>query len=396
MRHAMLILLMLAAPLTIMAQGPVELCTDWVATVDDSQHVVLQWNPSPDPRAVGYDICSGDTCRPYVIVNGRFNTSWVCRDHSPLVRNLYSISVLDGDGNYSAMTPRFGNIVLAAEIPLCETSVSASWSPYLGMPSGIWRYSLMGRIEPYQDEFEEIYATDSAGSLAYNFEMPEGATHVHLKVRAISKDHQLEAYSNTVSVERGTVDFAAFVKIDSVETDSIHSLVLVHMPIDTAFRAGRYTLWRSLDGSPWNPIATFQPSTPYYTYTDRDIMPYRDSLHCYQLSVVDGCGMNPRYSATRCTIVPEPPAPECRIPNAVVAGDDANGHFKPFVMGLMGDLYELNIYDRNGMLVFHSNDPEEGWRPNAEIPQGAYAYALRVRFNDNKIKTYTGSVLVLK
>lgn len=396
MRRAMLILLMLAAPLTIMAQGPVELCTDWVATVDDSQHVVLQWNPSPDPRAVGYDICSGDTCRPYVIVNGRFNTSWVCRDHSPLVRNLYSISVLDGDGNYSALTPRFGNMVLTAEIPLCETTVSASWSPYQGMPSGIWRYSLMGLIEPYHDNFEELYATDSAGALSYSFEMPEGATHVHLKVRAISKDHQLESYSNTVSVERGTVDFASFVKIDTVEADSIHSLVLVHMPIDTAFHAGRYTLWRSLDGSPWNPIATFQPTTPRYTYVDRDIIPYRDSLHCYQLSVVDGCGMNPRYSAARCTVVPEPPAPKCHIPNAVVAGDEVNGLFKPMVIGLMGDIYELTIYDRNGLRVFRTTDPDEGWRPDSNTPQGAYTYALRVRYNDNKIQTHTGTVMVLK
>lgn len=396
MRHAMLILMLLAAPLIMAAQEPVALCTEWVATVDDSQHVVLRWNPSPDPRAVGYDICSGDTCRTYVIVNGRFDTSWVCRDHSPLVRNIYAISVMDDDGNYSAMTPKFGNIVLTADIPQCETTVSASWIPYQGMPSGIGRYSLMGRIEPYQDDFEELYATDSAGTLAYNFDMPEGATHVHLKVRAISKDRRLESCSNTVSVERRTVDSAAFVKIDTVETDSIHSLVLVHMPIDTAFRAGRYTLWRSLDGSPWDPIATFRPTTSHYTYTDRDIIPYRDSLHCYQLSVVDGCGMNPRYSATRCTVVPEPPEPACYIPNAVVAGDDANGLFLPVVMGLMGDIYELTIYDRKGILVFHSSDPEEGWRPKADIQQGAYTYALRVRFNDNKIKTYTGTVLVLK
>ena len=397
MRHALLILLLHAAPLTIAAQGPVALCTEWVATVDDSQHVVLRWNVSPDTRAAGYDICHGDTfCLPYVHVNGRYDTSWVCRDHNALERNSYALCVMSNDSNYSALTPKFGNIVLKAEIPLCETTVSASWTPYSGMPSGIGLYSLLCRIEPYQDDFEELYATDSTGALAYSFIMPDGATRVYLKVRATSKEHNLVSYSNTVSVERRTVDSAAFVRIDSVEADSINTLVLVHIPIDTAFHSGRYTLWRSLDGRPWNPIATFQPTSPEFTYIDRDIIPYRDSLHCYQLSVVDGCGMNPHYSATLCTAVPKPHEPDCYIPNAVVAGDADNGLFLPVVMGLMGDLYELTIYDRKGMQVFHTSNPDKGWRPGSDTPQGAYTYSLRVRYNDNRIKTHTGTVLVLK
>lgn len=398
MRRAMLILLLLAAPLIMAAQDdtPVALCTEWVATVDDSQHIVLRWSPSPDPRATGYIISTGDTLRTYATVNGRTDTTLVCRNHSALERHVYGLIVFTNDEEYSAMTPKFGNMVLNAEIPRCETTVNASWSAYIGMPSGIGRYSLMGLIEPYDDDYMELYATDSAGTMAYNFALPEGATRVHLKVRTVSKDRHLVSYSNTVSVERGTVDSAAFVKIDTVVADSLHSLVLVQMPIDTAFREGRYTLWRSLDGSPWNPIVTFNTGSPTYTYIDRDIMPFRDSLHCYQLSVVDGCGMNPRYSAARCTVVPEPPEPACYIPNAVVAGDADNGIFLPVVIGPMGDLYELTIYNRQGMQVFHTTDPEAGWRPDASTPQGAYTYSLHVRYIDNRIKTHTGTVMVLK
>ena len=77
MRRAMLILLLLAAPLIMAAQDdtPVALCTEWVATVDDSQHIVLRWSPSPDPRATGYIISTGDTLRTYATVNGRTDTT---------------------------------------------------------------------------------------------------------------------------------------------------------------------------------------------------------------------------------------------------------------------------------------------------------------------------------
>ena len=394
----MLILLPLFMPLLAAAQGPVALCTEWLATVDDSQHIVLRWNPSADSRAAGYNICTGDTCRPYHITHDRYDTSFVCRDHSATERHTYRLHVFDSADNPSALTPHFGNIVVNADIPRCDTTVRVSWNTYRGMPGGVGRYSLMSLIEPYQDSFTELYATsDSAadGILTYSFVMPEVATRVNLKVRAISADGRLTAYSNTVSVERGTVDSAAWVRIDSVVADSLHSLVLVHIPVDTAF-VGRYTLWRSIDGTPWNPIAAFTPRTPEYTYIDRDLQPYRDSLHCYQLSVSDGCGMNTRYSSGRCAVVPEPPPVLWWFPNTVVAGDEVNGTFLPVLSGLNGDLYELYIYNRGGLLVFHTTDPAEGWRPGADIPQGAYAYTLRVRYIDNRVKTHTGIITVIK
>lgn len=396
MRRFLHILLLLAAPLTIAAQTPVELCTEWVATVDDSQHIVLRWSPSPDARAAGYNICTGDTCRPYAVIHNRYDTTLVCRDHSATERHLYRLHVFDNENNPSALTPHFGNIVAEATIPHCDTVVSVSWNAYSGMPGGVGRYHLLGRIEPYQDTFYELYSTDSNGAMAYRFVMPEGATRVHLRVQAVGKDRSLVSTSNTVSVERGTVDSAAWVRIDSVRADSLHSLVLVHMPVDTAFHGGRYTLWRSIDGSPWNPIASFSPHTPAYTYTDRDLQPFRDSLHCYQLSVVDGCGLNPRYSAARCAVLPEPPPVQWWLPNAVVAGDDANGTFLPILSGLNGDLYELSVYDRSGLLVFRTTDPAQGWRPDADTPQGAYAYTLRARYIDNRVRTHTGTVTVIK
>ena len=138
-------------------------------------------------------------------------------------------------------------------------------------------------------------------------------------------------------------------------------------------RKGNLKLWAEMDGE----------------YLGWDSISMRYGL-------VDGCGMNPHYSATHCTAVPKPHEPDYYIPNAVVAGDADNGLFLPVVMGLMGDLYELTIYDRKGMQMFHTSNPDEGWRPGSDTPQGAYTYSLRVRYNDNRIKTHTGTVLVLK
>ena len=77
------------------------------------------------------------------------------------------------------------------------------------------------------------------------------------------------------------------------------------------------------------------------------------------------------------------------------AGDPDNGTFLPRLRGLKGDLYELHIYDRKGILVFHTDDAEQAWNP-ADVSQGAYVYSLRVRFVNNIVKTYTGTVIVLK
>ena len=95
-------------------------------------------------------------------------------------------------------------------------------------------------------------------------------------------------------------------------------------------------------------------------------------------------------------MVPEPPHPAIAIPNVIIAGDDVNGTFLPKIQGLKGDLYELYIYNRTGQLVYQTTDQEAGWTPPASAPQGAYAYLLRCRYNTNDIKTYSGTVTVIK
>ena len=170
---------------------------------------------------------------------------------------------------------------------------------------------------------------------------------------------------------------------------------LLYFNVDDTFPTDTYILWRSIDGSPWRPIASGSEMMALEAYPDYNINPF-DSLHCYQLSVRDACGMNERYSPTHCVVLPDPLPPAIAIPNAIVAGDPLNGLFLPVLQGLKGDLYELQIFSRTGLLVYATTDSGAGWRPDATVPQGVYTYRLRCRFNDNRIVTRVGTVLLLR
>ncbi|MBQ8703271.1 MAG: gliding motility-associated C-terminal domain-containing protein [Bacteroidales bacterium] len=377
---------------TLHAQAPVAPVTDWRATVDSAtQQIVLSWRPSADSATLGYHLCTGNPCLDYDTVFGRLDTSYVCVDHSPLERHTYRLHVFDSVYNVSELTPAFGNIVLEADVPECETTVSARWTPYPGIPDGRPFYTLQTRLEPFDSTFYNQFTTGDSTALETTFSMPESVTRAWLRVVAFG-NNGFRSLSNTVMVERRTVDSASVVAISDIEYDSLHTAIDLTFLVDTAFE---YTLYRSVDGTPWRSVETFHPTASPYTYRDMGINPY-DSLHCYQLEVLDACGLNPHYSSTACVVVPNPPVPAIAIPNVIVAGSDDNGTFQPKIQGLKGDLYELTIYNRKGLLVYSTTDPAAGWTPPDSAPQGAYSYFLRCRYNTNDIKTYAGTVTLIR
>ena len=387
------------------AQEPVAPVTEWMATVDSAtQQIMLRWNPSATSATMGYHICTGTPCLDYDTVFGRLNTSYICVDHSPLERHTYRLHVFDSSFNVSSLTPSFGNVVLEAEVPECETTVRCHWTPYEGNPQPLGHekpfYQVEILREPLDTAFHDFTGRSDGEPLECTFDLPESVTRVWLRVvvgipdlsTTIDDYFHFQPESNIVMVERRTIDTASVVEISGIEYDSIHTVINLTCEVDTAFE---YTLYRSIDGTPWREMITFQPKQSQFHYTDRDINPF-DSLHCYMLKVFDACGLNPRYSNTAWVVIPNPISPAIAIPNTVIVGDPANGTFLPVVCGLKGDLYELFIYTRDGLLVYSTEDHSAGWTPAANTPQGAYAYYLRCRFNDNRIKIYTGSLLVIK
>ena len=373
--------------------------TRWVATVDEyTQQIVLSWTPSVDSQAMGYHICTGNPCLDYDTVFGPQSNSYVCADHDPQEQHTYRIHVFDSAYNASELTPSFGNIVLTADVPQCSTHVTTSWTPYEGMPGGVLGYMLWVKLEPFEEGYTVFHSCGASGPLDYQFDIADGITRVWLKVQAVSYPDsvtgaQLVSQSNIVAVERRTVDSAAFLRIASVDYDSINTCNVLSFDVDTSYHTDHYTLWRSIDGTPWREIAALSP--PLAPYYDVDINPY-DSLHCYRLSVTDACDMNEKYSSTQCVAIPDPLPPAAAFPNVVILGDPDNGTFLPRLQGLKGNLFEMHVYNRQGLLVYSTGDPTLGWTPSSSIPQGVYTYALRCRFNNNIIKTFTGTILLIK
>ena len=396
MRLRMFILLLLM-PLTALCQDSVAPVTRWLATVDSAtQQIVLRWRPSADTATMGYQICTGDSSLSYDSVIGRFDTSYICTDHSPLVRHTYRLYVFDSTHRVSSMTPHFGNVVLEADVPDCENTISARWTPYEGIPGDTTthpiHYCFWQRLEPFDTAFVCHYTANQGSPMEHTFSIPESVTRVWLRVEVVRNEDDFHSFSNIVNVERRTVDTASVVEISQVTFDSIHTCNIISMNVDTAFS---YTLYRSVDGSPWSEIATLEPTAPTTTYVDYEINVF-DSLHCYQLGVKDACDMNWHWSETRCAVIPDPAPPSIFIPNAVIAGDAENGTFLPTVSGLKGDLYELTIFNRLGLTVYHTEDPLAGWTPAADTPQGVYTYFLRCRYITHEIKTYAGTVILIK
>lgn len=388
-----LIVCFLMLPFHTLAQGPLALCTDWLATVDTAtQQIRLSWRPSVDTVALGYYICTGSPCLDYNTVIGRLDTTFTCLDHSPLEEHTYRLQVYGPDSMASSLTPSFGNMVLQASVPECSTFITASWNPYVGMPGGVVGYRLLVRLEPYDSVYFIYYNSGPDGPFSYTFDISGGETRVNMMVEAYNAGHALVSHSNIVSVERHTIDTAAFVEISSIAYDTVNNAVRLRFHTDTSYHgADHHTLWRSIDGSPWRVI----DNGNWQEYTDHDINRF-DSLYCYQLSIYDACKLNEKFSATACTVVPDPPAPNVFIPNTIIAGDPDNGSFRPQVLSLNGDIYELAIYNRNGLLIFYTEDPSEAWTPTATTMQGAYTYTLRVRYTTGIIQSYVGTILVIK
>ena len=75
------------------------------------------------------------------------------------------------------------------------------------------------------------------------------------------------------------------------------------------------------------------------------------------------------------------PVPNAFSPNA----DGINDVFKPFEIKVSN--YSLEIYDKNGINVFKSNDIKIGWDGfyNGKVNQGSYIYIIKCEMDDKNV-----------
>lgn len=85
------------------------------------------------------------------------------------------------------------------------------------------------------------------------------------------------------------------------------------------------------------------------------------------------------------------------VPNAFTPLSDKNNLFKPAQADVSD--YRMNIYNRQGVLVFDSEDITHGWdgRSKGEVcPSGTYVYVISFRDTEGKPQTQKGTLMLLK
>ena len=60
------------------------------------------------------------------------------------------------------------------------------------------------------------------------------------------------------------------------------------------------------------------------------------------------------------------------------------------------DFSSLSFRDSRATSTSCRYSPARDFSPDATVPQGVYTYRLRCRFNDNRIVTRVGTVLLLR
>lgn len=94
--------------------------------------------------------------------------------------------------------------------------------------------------------------------------------------------------------------------------------------------------------------------------------------------------------------------PTMYLPSAFVPESDIeeNKVFKPIGNSISEENYEMTIYDRYGMIVFVSTNPNYGWDGTLSggkpAPQGVYNYVLRYVTLDGGSSVYRGNVMLIK
>lgn len=89
------------------------------------------------------------------------------------------------------------------------------------------------------------------------------------------------------------------------------------------------------------------------------------------------------------------------IPNAFSPdGDGVNETFAPSGEGVDPDQYSMQIFDRNGILIYSTHTPYDYWdgrnKYGQMCPEGVYVYIIRLVNLNGDDKEYTGSVTLVK
>lgn len=380
---------------------PTTPCRLRVAEVGETpdEHVLLSWYASPDTDVMGYYICMGNPCRDFDTVWGRTNTSYHCATAvNPHEEHSFRILAFDSCFQASPLTPYYHNPVLRLSAAPCSRTVHATWNRYIHMPDSVATYILWYRLVGTDSTtLHHKGFTADACPFAYDLEVPElDILTVEARVSVHSHGDSLVANSawERWVLERG--DTAAYARIASAVYDETLPAVHLTFDVDSSFPGREYRLLRaSAEDTAFSTVAVLRSPAPY---SDSDInrtVPH----YTYRLEVPDLCGQ--RVTASDTLGVDLPPVGEITayFPNIIRPEDPDNCCFCPYYLSPLAKGYCLDIYNRWGLHVWHTEslgDCWDGTREGSPLPQGTYVYRAHVTHADGTDKTYIGNITVIR
>ena len=258
-----------------------------------SQRILLTWSPSPDTDILGYYV--------YHRVNGvNFKYDSVYGDTAYLVPpalpatsvDTFMVNAFDICHTGSAMTAPCNNLVLRTTSPDCSTVVSAEWNPYANHPDAPITY----RLQLLDGVFRTIVDNIPASQHAATYDaLPSTALSATFRLQAVGRGGRLVANSNVVTHTFSTSDTARFLRIRSLTVGDEGDRVTLVTDVDPLHEAD-YTLFRT-EGGQTRQVAVL-PYSPSGSHTHVDPLGSPSSAVGYHLTVPDGCGRNPKTSAT--------------------------------------------------------------------------------------------------
>lgn len=160
-----------------------------------------------------------------------------------------------------------------------------------------------------------------------------------------------------------------------------------------------------------NPVVVLQDLTlgvwnTYWTFSDGQNETGRHTAHHYEHFLANGVTFtmttcNEAGCCTDTTVALPLAAQSVWISNVFTPGQESNSHFS-IITNLQLLDFEIYIYNRLGLLVYSSRDPEFRWdgtdRSGHPVPQGAYVYTLSYRLATSDAYRYSahGTVTLLR
>ena len=385
---------------------PTAPCSLRVCNVENTLgNICLSWYPSPDTDIMGYYICMGDPCLYYDTVWGRLNTSYICREQIDYLNNdVYSFRILAFDSCFQAspLTPYYHNLRLEVMAEPCSRQLHCSWNRYINMPDSVGTYSLYYRLQDDDNWCSHFVGPD--GPFTFDTLIPDLAIgHLSAYIVATSTTDSLSAFSLIHDFYFDYGDTADYLRITDLRYDASQPSVTLTLEIDPDFSGRQCYLYRATGTSDnFNQIAelTRSATSPeqFLTYTDLDIN-RSAGRYVYRIGTPDICGQWIKYSDTAQLLLPEVSPPDAYFPNAIRYGDPDNGRFCPHYLSPLADGYTLDIYNRFGTHLFHTDNLNDCWDGNdiqgRPLPQGVYVYHVHCRHADGSERLYTGTILLL-